>query len=650
MEHKLILGGAQYLPFARSRIQALRAAGMRYVSQRFVFPDGEVNVQIVDKHEYIRLSGQSFNILSGVVRDGDIITGDPDTLRDYKPTLQAWKFPLKKRAGTSTTAFHDEPKLAIEAHADLDASGSQYTEIAASMYSGLMAKAAQLILGYGKYTVPDGVQLRYNFRFEHCHGITVAADGKLWIVEISQALGVLATRLTTIKGSKSFKASTQDVLSEGVTLFDGLPTGDPFPSGTALTEGLADGTVIELASASSLDPFYTKTAFSPLLGWSFDEQGQEARNTCHRTAGSEVYACMYQLLISIGETPEDGSAPPASATLNFLEEGRLTRRSAVGPIAANNNPFSFAIALDGEMAPLPAEVVTTDIETSAPILVCRIGGEWDVVRCMNSGPRTDIGSVVTVSDNYATVHPPSHVGGISTTVGYIKETTYEDSTKTRYIKSTSFPDESPGWNTNDSRLETVIDPAHPTTEPDWNTPTNLPIFYVVNVGTQTLTVANPTGGVWAHGCRDGYVLAAGGKTTTVNRTAGRTGNNLGSEFYPEPISGDPSGGYPNSSTVTIVAAKTHKILTPYANLTYTLGDIDRLIFEFPPALWNYGGTGPSYTGGRYSLRCSGFGLNPQTVHSQSINYPSTPGVRCVGSLIDDQSLPANHTYSFIGYI
>lgn len=102
--------------------------------------------------------------------------------------------------------------------------------------------------------------------------------------------------------------------------------------------------------------------------------------------------------------------------------------------------------------------------------------------------------------------------------------------------------------------------------------------------------------------------------------------------------------------MTTVAAKTHKILTPSANLTYELGDTDRLIFEFPPALWNYSGTGSLYTGGRYSLRYSGFGLDPQTVHSQSINYPSTPGLRCVGSLINDQSLPANHTYSFIGYI
>jgi hypothetical protein len=58
VEHKLITGGGeQYLPFARSRIKALRAVGMRYASQRFIMPDGTVAVQIVGEQEYIRISG-----------------------------------------------------------------------------------------------------------------------------------------------------------------------------------------------------------------------------------------------------------------------------------------------------------------------------------------------------------------------------------------------------------------------------------------------------------------------------------------------------------------------------------------------------------------------------------------------------------------
>lgn len=57
MEHKLIQGGEQYLPFARSRIKALRATGLNYASQKFVLPDGEVRVRIVGEHEYIELTG-----------------------------------------------------------------------------------------------------------------------------------------------------------------------------------------------------------------------------------------------------------------------------------------------------------------------------------------------------------------------------------------------------------------------------------------------------------------------------------------------------------------------------------------------------------------------------------------------------------------
>lgn len=57
MEHKIIEGGEQYLPFARSRIKALRAGGQRYASQRFEVDGVSIDVQIVDDEEYIRIKG-----------------------------------------------------------------------------------------------------------------------------------------------------------------------------------------------------------------------------------------------------------------------------------------------------------------------------------------------------------------------------------------------------------------------------------------------------------------------------------------------------------------------------------------------------------------------------------------------------------------
>lgn len=58
MEHRLILGGHQYLPFARSRIKALQATGLKRATQRFIMPGGEqVRVRIDGEHEYIEISG-----------------------------------------------------------------------------------------------------------------------------------------------------------------------------------------------------------------------------------------------------------------------------------------------------------------------------------------------------------------------------------------------------------------------------------------------------------------------------------------------------------------------------------------------------------------------------------------------------------------
>lgn len=57
MEHKLITGGEQWLPFARSRIKALRATGLQYASQQFEIDGSSVKVRIEGEHEYIDISG-----------------------------------------------------------------------------------------------------------------------------------------------------------------------------------------------------------------------------------------------------------------------------------------------------------------------------------------------------------------------------------------------------------------------------------------------------------------------------------------------------------------------------------------------------------------------------------------------------------------
>lgn len=77
MEHKLLLGGGEkYLPFARSRIKALRAAGLEYATQRFLLPDARIRVQLVGPDvDYIEIIGGetvTIEMDSGVVDVGSI--------------------------------------------------------------------------------------------------------------------------------------------------------------------------------------------------------------------------------------------------------------------------------------------------------------------------------------------------------------------------------------------------------------------------------------------------------------------------------------------------------------------------------------------------------------------------------------------------
>ena len=73
MEHRLVLGGEQFLPFARSRIKALRDTGLPYADQSFEIDGVSIKVRIEPGHEYIRLEGGStLEMDSGVVDLGNI--------------------------------------------------------------------------------------------------------------------------------------------------------------------------------------------------------------------------------------------------------------------------------------------------------------------------------------------------------------------------------------------------------------------------------------------------------------------------------------------------------------------------------------------------------------------------------------------------
>lgn len=310
-------------------------------------------------------------ILSGVIKDADLVVTlgpleeEVLTLRGFKPTDQTWKAIFKKDPAKPTTSFNDEPRLAVKIsdeihylgeHLDPDTTvpfpekAAQYKEICSSMYSGLMAKAVQVILGYGKLQSPtaseahrvDGVQVKYDWRWARCHGIVRGAGNALWLVEISVTNGVLAMPLPMFKntvvgtpGYQSLIKSKQDVLRETALLFGGLPSGGTFPTGTELDDALASGDVIRLATAAHMGAFFDKSHYSSWMGWSFNLGGTgvtpQAHNTCFADAGSGAgyvrTGYHYKLVFNIGSKTKnrrpDEPIAAGNATLSLVGSDRL---------------------------------------------------------------------------------------------------------------------------------------------------------------------------------------------------------------------------------------------------------------------------------------------------------------------------------------
>lgn len=345
MEHKLITGGEQWLPFARSRIKALRALGNPYACQRYEIDGAHVEIRIAGEHEYIRLDG-GIQILSGVTRDSMLIVTPPYsppallpnyTLHSFKPTKKSEKLISFKPVPKDLT-FNDEVRLGVLISAVVEperTDESQHKYICGSMYSGRMAKLVQLLLGYGKmhtstpYPNEDetpvralgatpysdalsGVRIRYDHRWACCHGVVTAQDDTLWLVEISELNGVIAMPLPMLSKTAAIK--------EVRKLFGGMPSGGTFPKN--ITKAIADGKVIRLASAASLLPLYSKQSYSSDMGWSFADNGRTAYNTCRGKHATEMnrFGTDKKLMAYLFRMDITISGTAGSATLVLQEE------------------------------------------------------------------------------------------------------------------------------------------------------------------------------------------------------------------------------------------------------------------------------------------------------------------------------------------
>ncbi len=251
MEHKLITGGEQWLPFARSRIKALRATGLRYATQRFEIDGAHVEVRIEDLHEYIviRADDGSAYLESGQLNLGNFAPASPTK---YDPA--EWNFldipPNSTFLGAANAKGkqNNNPDLTEDAESqaigypqvkgtpeDIEAKRAEHiakygdlnilkkliaSSFPASVFSGKMRLFMQSTYGArtkDKYPlsvelVGESLLLYYTGRGEPAQlgfwvhktpGIFTAPDGTYWLLDVSMASGRITTTYRALEHSAS---------------------------------------------------------------------------------------------------------------------------------------------------------------------------------------------------------------------------------------------------------------------------------------------------------------------------------------------------------------------------------------------------------------------------------------------------------------
>lgn len=565
MEHLTVQGGELYIPFARSCVKRLRAAGLEYASQKFELDDAAISVRLLPDREYIRIEGFEGLLLSGVTQT------DSDDEVLFKPTKDAMKIASDKDP-LHIGLFNPEIQLAIPLHSSLAypiprrldrpaemwkyerAYGartgythigwgdSQYRHVAPSMYSGKMAKLVQILLGYGtRIALPttvaavyrpfentEGAQVQYDYRWLRCHGIVVASDGADWLVEISEKNGVIAVPLDIIPGSKK-KARAGTAYGEAMRLFSGLPSGACFAEDSLIPGLISSGDILQLMAPSGLDDVFTKESFSSAMGWSFNDTGSEARNTCWSStagisAGSpfehmkwhpyDVLSHHYKLTLTIGGTvsPEDRvpgqPLATSSATLTLIEEKQLVMQAFDLATISKAIPFAFYEPLVDSLVPTPARmysaVPATTIASAwedAPLVVSFINNALDVTRVRWRGT-AGVGST-----NYGACGPNNPGPTEQRTTGLGGPN----------IMSDLYPEE---------RYRSIVSSGfYGTIETgrliSGNASGNTAIPYLETTRFSSVKTIGKSMGAWAAGTRDGYCLyQVADKTVTGLQTGG----------------------------------------------------------------------------------------------------------------------------------
>lgn len=291
-------------------------------------------------------------VVGGFTQDGTLYAGagpngEPN---GFCPTAAT------QRAFDLGSGLQASKRLAMDGHPGIPfaTDGAQCMGVVPTLYSGSMTKLVQLVLGYGrpgetsryskklllprsqvpasaetpltqlhvKRSKADGYRVQYDWRPYRTHGLTRAQDGRLWVVEVSWLLGVIARPLPLFQASTTAafrERMEQDGEREALAVLDafgGFPTGEAFPESIFEFEGLERaGQVIRLLDAAALESAGLLIPNSDAHGWAFSESGRLADYHGQRIDDDTQLGVMehHRIAVSIGSSRERTATPERAA-------------------------------------------------------------------------------------------------------------------------------------------------------------------------------------------------------------------------------------------------------------------------------------------------------------------------------------------------
>lgn len=378
MEHRLIRGGEKFLPFARTRIAALKALGTPYASQSFEIRSAKISVRIEPGHEHIRIEEAG----SVYMETGQLGWTYPGGENPTKAEPAAWHFldiptdgPFLGRAKTGKKGFGEQPNgqrltegmdsravgypksaypdgATPEEMAEIDANNMELKDAyeqstilkkitaglyPASLYSGKLRAfiqaqygAAETVSGGGLsvdltfgtsgsliYYGSDGSEVQFGLWSHNSPGLFTAPDGSYWLLTIRNPVGTeYVVTAYRIKHSQQVGGFLKKLKDK-----DEPPSQEDHAKLEAYVFAYS---TIDTTNPVEVGTFSGVRGSALAYGWKWKSDGSEAKIVVHELRGTDNYDNRWAsstMAVAFGYTPPTDTEPAKITMTASVESG-----------------------------------------------------------------------------------------------------------------------------------------------------------------------------------------------------------------------------------------------------------------------------------------------------------------------------------------